>query len=282
MTKKYPKITVVTPSFNQGEFLERTILSIINQDYPNLEYIVCDGGSTDQSVSIIKKYEKYITWWCSEKDKGQTDAINKGFKRATGDVVGWINSDDVLLPGALWTVADFYANHPDTDFANGFTIEIDGNDKIIKFMHTVFNKFLARHGGYNVSQLGMFWRRDIFGKIGYLDDSFHAMMDVEWLARVYDSGVKVRRINSNLGAIRIHEGTKTALRGEIWSRDSKELIRKYSNRYRRNRKSMFYKFFRFCKVVDGCFFRDVIMTMKYKGKPVAEYSENLKHCLRKG
>ena len=125
MTKKYPKITVVTPSFNQGEFLERTILSIINQDYPNLEYIVCDGGSTDQSVSIIKKYEKYITWWCSEKDKGQTDAINKGFKRATGDVVGWINSDDVLLPGALWTVADFYANHPDTDFANGFTIEIE-------------------------------------------------------------------------------------------------------------------------------------------------------------
>ena len=92
----YLRITVVTPSYNQGQFIESTILSVIEQNYPNLEYFICDGGSNDQTVDIIKKYENKIDWWCSEKDKGQTDAINKGMRRATGDIVCWINSDDVL------------------------------------------------------------------------------------------------------------------------------------------------------------------------------------------
>ena len=96
---KYPKITVVTPSYNQGQFIEATILSVIEQEYPNLEYLVCDGGSTDETVEILKKFSDKITWWCSEKDKGQSDAINKGMRKATGDIVCWINSDDVLLPG---------------------------------------------------------------------------------------------------------------------------------------------------------------------------------------
>ena len=87
MHMNYPKITIITPSFNQGEFIERTILSILNQDYPNLEYIICDGGSSDKTVDIIKKYEQNITWWCSEKDRGQTHAINKGMRRATGEIV---------------------------------------------------------------------------------------------------------------------------------------------------------------------------------------------------
>ena len=98
---EYPKITVVTPSYNQGQFIEATIQSVIGQQYPNLEYIVCDGGSTDETVEILKKYTDKITWWCSEKDKGQSDAINKGMRKATGDIVCWINSDDVLLPGTL-------------------------------------------------------------------------------------------------------------------------------------------------------------------------------------
>ena len=152
---EYPKITVVTPSYNQGQFIEATIQSVIGQQYPNLEYIVCDGGSTDETVEILKKYTDKITGWCSEKDQGQSDAINKGMRRATGDIVCWINSDDVLLPGTLHTVAKFYHDHPDTDFANGYTVEIDKEGKIINFTHIVMNHFFFRHGCYNISQRGM-------------------------------------------------------------------------------------------------------------------------------
>ncbi len=115
----FPKISIITPSYNQGCFLKNTIMSILDQGYPNLEYIICDGGSTDNSVDIIKKYENKITFWCSEKDNGQTDAINKGMKKATGDIVGWINSDDVLLPGSLFQIANFFAKNRDCEFMNG-------------------------------------------------------------------------------------------------------------------------------------------------------------------
>ena len=271
----YPKITIVTPSYNQGVFIEKTILSVISQGYPHLEYLVCDGGSTDETVEILRKYDWQITWWCSEKDKGQTDAINKGMRRATGDIVGWLNSDDVMLPGTLWTVARFYQQHPDTDFANGYTIEIDQDGKIINFMHMVMSQFFFKRGSYNISQLGMFWRREIFDKIGYLDESFHACMDVEWLIRVYEAGLRVRRINKNLGAIRIYEETKTAQHGDIWKRDAEEIRRKYNGLYCRNRESWYYKLFQLYKLVDGCFFRNRWMKMKYLGKDVSEYTENL-------
>lgn len=270
-----PRITIITPSFNQGEFIERTILSILNQDYPNLEYIICDGGSSDKTIDIIKKYEQNITWWCSEKDRGQTHAINKGMRRATGEVVGWINSDDMLLPGALKVVAEFYQKHPKVDFANGLTIEIDKDNRIINFTNTVMSRFFARHGCYNVSQLGMFWRRSLFDNLGYLDESFHATMDLEWLIRVYESGGCVKRINKNLGAIRIYDQTKTAIGGSIWDRDFEEIKKRYNGLYYPNRKSFYYLLFQCYKFLDGCFFRNRIMKMKYVGRKVAEYHENV-------
>jgi glycosyltransferase involved in cell wall biosynthesis len=115
----YPKISIITPSYNQGQYLEQTILSVINQQYPNLEYIIIDGGSTDNSVEIIKKYEKYLTYWVSEKDNGQSHAINKGLEKCTGDIFNWINSDDYLAENSLWTVGRLFAEKkPDMIIGN--------------------------------------------------------------------------------------------------------------------------------------------------------------------
>ena len=269
VSMNYPKISVVTPSYNQAEFLERTILSVISQDYPNLEYIVCDGGSTDGSVEIIKKYESRIAWWCSEKDKGQTDAINKGMRRATGDIVGWINSDDVLLPGALKEVGIYYVKHPETDFLNGNTIQIDRYDLIIRFIHIVMNRFFFEHGCYNISQQGMFWKRNLFEKIGFLDETFHATMDREWLIRNYENHSKVRLLNKNIGAIRIHENTKTSLQGQIWDDDYEKLLKRYQGRYTPSY-GIIRVFFILYKMLKGCYLKNWLMGEKYRGKDFHE------------
>ena len=121
----WPRISIVTPSFNQGRFLERTILSVLNQNYPNLEYIVMDGGSTDESVEIIKKYENYLAYWISEKDNGQSDAIKKGFQKSTGEILAWLNSDDIYLSGALRGVAGFFRDGKGTEVVYGNRYIID-------------------------------------------------------------------------------------------------------------------------------------------------------------
>lgn len=113
MSNELPKISIVTPSFNQGKYLEKTILSVLEQDYPNLEYIIIDGGSTDNSVEIIKKYEKHLAYWVSEPDRGQSHAINKGFGHATGEILGWLNSDDYYAPGAPQAIAEAFLANPD-------------------------------------------------------------------------------------------------------------------------------------------------------------------------
>lgn len=264
----YPKITVVTPSFNQGEFLEETILSITGQGYPYLEYIVCDGGSSDNSVDIIKKYENRISWWCSEKDNGQTDAINKGMRRATGDIVGWINSDDVMLPNSLFVIADFYRKHPECEFANGVVVNIARDGTVLKFTHLIMSKFFMKHGSYNICQQGMFWKRSLFSKLGYLDESFHAKMDVEWLIRNYEANTNVKLLNKPLAAIRVYGETKTAMGGDIWKNDAKKIKERYHGLYSPNNHSAYTLLYYLTKAIRGCYLRNWIWGMHYKGKKV--------------
>lgn len=172
-TTKYPKISIVTPSYNQGKFIERTIQSVISQNYPNLEYIVVDGGSTDETIDILKKYSHRLTHWVSEPDRGQADALNKGFSQTSGDIMTWINSDDVFAPGSLHLVGDIFRSFSDVDWISGIPNTIDETDNIVYVgPKQVYVRSLIRHGLYHggalgfIMQEGTFWRRRLWQQSG--------------------------------------------------------------------------------------------------------------------
>jgi glycosyltransferase involved in cell wall biosynthesis len=164
----YPRISIVTPSFNQGAYLEQTILSVLNQKYPNLEYIIIDGGSTDNSLEIIKKYEHSLAYWVSEKDDGMYDAISKGFKRATGDVMAWINSDDLYHPGAFSTVSEIFNNFPEVSWLQGNPSFLDEEGKTVGVgplrYWSKFNIYLFDFKW--IQQESCFWRKTLWDKAG--------------------------------------------------------------------------------------------------------------------
>ncbi|MBU2634761.1 MAG: glycosyltransferase, partial [Nanoarchaeota archaeon] len=223
-------ITIVTPSYNQALFLEKTILSVLNQNYPNLEYIIIDGGSTDGSIEIIKKYEKYLSYWVSEKDEGQADAINKGFKMATGELVAWQNSDDIYLPEAFERMVSEYKKQPDYDIYFGNIYLIDAYDKIIREMQ--FHPFSVSHLIYydwNLSSQAVFWKRKIFEKVGYLQN-LNVSFDWEWFIRLGKKRLKFFFIHEFIGAYRIHKESKLSL---IRDRDSiqREILKNYGINY---------------------------------------------------
>ena len=175
-----PKITIVTPSFNQGQYLEETIVSVLDQKYPNLEYIIVDGGSTDNSVSIIKKYEKYLTHWVSEKDKGQSDAINKGIRKFTGDLFNWLNSDDFLEKEALSKLANAYHENPGKKvFVFGLSNLIEG-EKIPFTKSNHPSQPLLYYCEPVIKQQSTFYHRDAIEKFGTANIHLHYCMDYEW------------------------------------------------------------------------------------------------------
>ena len=210
----YPKITVVTPSYNQAQFLEETILSVIGQQYPNLEYIIMDGGSTDNSVEIIKKYEKHLTYWVSEKDNGQSAAINKGFGMATGEIMAWLNSDDMYLPGTLfYVVSKLNSTLPQIVFGNCLHIRenttlVTGSD--VQGYHAKMNLILADY----IIQPSSFWTRDIWLKTGALDESLVFSFDWDWFIRAKKGGGVFTPDVKYLSVYRIHGEHKTGVGGK--------------------------------------------------------------------
>jgi len=214
---EWPRITVVTPSFNQAEFVEETIRSVLLQGYPNLEYIVIDGGSTDGSVEIIEKYSPWLSYWCSEPDRGQSHAINKGFERASGEMLGWINSDDIFYPGALDAVAEGLA---EADLFLGGMVKVrrDGSDYVEVKRSTPFEgrpihelRILAggpRHD-FHFFQPSLFWRRWVWEDAGPLDERYHYVMDVEWCNRALAQGARVCLSDRPLARFLLHEDSKS-------------------------------------------------------------------------
>lgn len=180
-----PLVTIITPSFNQAPYLEDTILSVLTQDYPNIEYFIVDGGSTDGSLEIIKKYANQITDWVSEPDKGQTDAINKGFSMANGEVLAWINSDDTYYPHAVKEAVDFLRSHPEVGLVYGDTNFIDSNGRIIgRFNAQQTSYRRLRRGGVYIPQQSSFFLADIWKEVGPLDPDFYFAMDYDLWVRI--------------------------------------------------------------------------------------------------
>lgn len=182
-----PRISVVTPSFNQARFLERTLRSVLDQGYPNLQYIVIDGGSTDGSVDLIRKHEPRLHYWVSEPDAGQTDALVKGFAHADGDIMCWLNSDDLFERSTLKQVSDFFQRHGDVRAVYGDAIWIDVEDAPIhaKREHP-FNRFIWLNDYNYIPQPSTFWRRDLYEQVGGLDRRFNLAMDADLWIRFAD------------------------------------------------------------------------------------------------
>ena len=202
-----PKISVITPSYNQGIYIEDTIRSVVCQNYPNLEYIVIDGGSTDETVEIIKKYEAHIDYWVSEKDSGQSDAINKGFRRATGDIVAWINSDDIHLANTLHRVAAIFQENPEVSLIHGQVLNFDENGQrpIWNPPEFDFKHFIER---VPIHQPGAFWKNDLFKTVGYLDEELHFCMDFDlWLKICMN--YPIQAVYEPLAGFRKHANAKT-------------------------------------------------------------------------
>jgi glycosyltransferase involved in cell wall biosynthesis len=216
----WPRASVVTPSLNQGEFLEQTIRSVLLQGYPDLEYIVVDGGSTDGSVEILRKYDQFITRWTSEPDRGQSHAVNKGFALSTGEIMCWLNSDDFLMPGALRAVAEILAGGG--AFAvvgHALKVYTDGRPPhLLEGRFEGLPRLLEFWKGYRMHQPSIFWRREVFERVGFLDEGRHYVMDFDYwvrIARHFDF-VNLDRV---LAGATYHERAKTGDNYEAYYRE---------------------------------------------------------------
>ena len=218
-----PLVSIVTPSYNQARFLEAALCSVLEQDYPNIEYLVVDGASTDGSVDIIRRYADSLTWWVSEKDSGQSEAINKGLRRARGEIVGWLNSDDVYQPGAIAAAVVAFRSHPEAAAIYGDALAIDTEGRPFNKMHARQFSLVDLLAFNIICQPAAFMRRTVLEQVNYLNPAYHLLMDhLLWInmARV----APLIYVQQVWAGARYHDQAKNRTRGAAWGREANMLI----------------------------------------------------------
>lgn len=228
---KWPRISIITPSFNQDQYIEETIRSVILQGYPNLEFIIVDGGSIDKSVEIIRRYEPWLTYWVSEKDKGQSDAINKGFNLATGEWVAWLNSDDLFLPEALWSVGMVACRELATTIIAGDVVNFDSETNVdLATVHATGIELssVVRYWerGCVWHQPGLFFPKATLDRIGYLDPALHYAMDHDLLCRLL-TVCSVSYLQKPLARFRLHGQSKGVAQPAKTVMEKSNIARRY-------------------------------------------------------
>lgn len=231
--RHHPTISIVTPSYNQGQYLEKTIKSVLDQEYPKLEYIIQDGASKDNTVTVLKKYQNQLKFWESKPDEGQSQAINLGFMHATGDIMAYLNSDDLLMPGSLDFVADYFNKHPEIEVVYGHRILINETDlEIGRWVLPPHANKILEYADY-IPQETLFWRKSIWDKVGSkIDESFKFAMDWDLIIRFQQAGAKIKRLPRFLGAFRIHQEQKTlACMSDLGTQEMERIRRELHGRY---------------------------------------------------
>lgn len=229
-------VTLVTPSYNQGQFIEETILSVLNQTYKNIQYIIVDGGSKDQTMDVVNKYKNQIDIIIHESDEGQTDAINKGFKLAKGELVGWINSDDVLYPNCIEKIIAKYVEFPDgAIFYNKYNDKIDSNGVVIEsYKKYIVSRDHLLNKNYDIIQQGSFYNKNFVQQIGYLNIENHYCMDLDLWLRLLKLGHIYHVSDKSTAAFRIWAEAKTSTGNEKFLQNIRMvLISNGSNLYSR-------------------------------------------------
>ena len=245
MRRSYPKISYVTPVYNQVEYIEQTILSVINQDYPNYEYIVVDGGSTDGTLDIIRKYESRIFKWVSEPDTGMYNALNKGFHLTSGEIMGWINGDDILLPGAFFNMYKLFDDLPQVNWIQGLNSFLNAKGHLINTqVPKKFSLVKFLNGDFKwIQQESTFWRRDLWEKAGgKLDDRLKLAGDFELWFRFFQF-TKLYNTSIPIGAWRKREGQLSASQLENYLAEVEQIINSYERNDALDRRLFRVKFY---------------------------------------
>ena len=216
-------VSIITPSYNQAAYLEQTLISVLEQDYPRLEYFVMDGASTDGSVEVIRKYADKLTWWVSEKDSGQADAINKGLARATGEIVAWLNSDDYYLPGAILGAVKAFHENPDVVLVYGNMLAVDEHGdtiNMLKYNQLTLEDLLCFQ---IIGQPAVFFRREAYERAGRLDPSYHYFLDHHLWLRIALQG-QILHMDETWAAARYHPEAKNRMKAAEFGREAFRIL----------------------------------------------------------
>ncbi len=265
-----PRITVITPSLNQARFLRESIECILNQGYPNLEYFIIDGGSTDGSLGIIREYESRIDWWVSEKDKGQSDALRKGFERATGELIGWLNADDVYFPGALEKIGHAYVAHPNASiYAGGIAIGAMHDGPIRKcIIPSPPWAWISKYGILDIGQQSSLYSTTIYRKTGGINVDLYIRMDGDLWFRLLKRHPHAVVIDEMIGFIRWHPETKSSRGYQRYVEERDQFFASVGlTGWRYHAILTYYKLRR---LVSGSYFKSILATQRYKGMRMSE------------